>query len=75
MGSYEVQPRPIEAEHVCKQAAAERNRILHNCFEHRPGISRRGTYSAKDLCGRRLLFARLVKLATAPIQLLSQADS
>jgi hypothetical protein len=58
-----MQKLTIEAEYVRKQAAAKRDRISHDCLEHRPHVGRRGAYHTKNFGGRRPLLQRLVALA------------
>src|SRR5438105_512049 len=55
----EMQQLAVETEHVREQTAAERDRVSHDCLEHRLHVGRRGADYAKNLRGRSLLLQRL----------------
>ena len=53
----------VEAKHVCKATPTKRNRVSHDCLEHRLRVIRRSAYDAKNLRGRHLLPTSLVQFA------------
>jgi hypothetical protein len=49
-----MQQLAVETEHVRKQTAAERDRVSHDCLEHRLRIRPRGADDPQHFVGRGL---------------------